>query len=68
MLLERGTSVCPECKLLPVFCHSCKTMHYAEETIAISMFRDKENGGVELVQFLVCYACATTRPDCGGSA
>ena len=69
MMLQRGVDVFPETKGLPIFCHSCKGLHYAEETISVSYTREKAEGeGQEIVQFLVCYSCATTRPDCVGSA
>lgn len=57
MMLQRGVDVFPEAKGLPIFCHGCKNIHYAEETVSVSEFRQQEDGKVCLVQFLACFDC-----------
>ena len=61
MMLQKGFDVFPECKGLPIFCHGCKLTQYSEETISVSQLREKENGGLEMVQFLSCYSCVLTK-------
>lgn len=61
MMLQSGESVFPECKGLPIFCHGCQATKYSHETIAVSHLREKENGGLELVQFLSCYSCVLNK-------
>lgn len=67
MILQHGITVFPECAGLPIFCQTCRQTTYAEATISVSLTREKKEGGQEIVQFLVCYPCATDRADTIGS-
>lgn len=60
MILRKSHEDFPECIGLPIFCHGCKATKYSHETIAVSHMRQKEDGGIEMVQFLSCYSCVLT--------
>ncbi len=68
MLLRKGEEDFPECKGLPIFCHGCHITKYSHETIAVSQMREKEDGGLEMVQFLSCYSCVLTKTSHYGRA
>lgn len=67
MMLRKGEDDFPECIGLPIFCHGCHATKYSHETIAVSQMREKEDGKMEMVQFLSCYTCVLTKTSQGGT-
>lgn len=61
MMLRKAIDDFPETVGLPVICWGCKKFSYSHETIAVSQLREKQDGGLELVQFLSCYTCVLTK-------